>query len=259
MTSAGSTQPISTDAAPEPVQSGLSMTVRAGPVGWALLLVAAVLLLCSVVGQLLARAHPESEVYDSVMRATNAGLEGNLPSLYSAALLLACALLLGLLARTVRPRRGIEARGWRTLAWVFAYLTADEYLHLHELLTAPLRHLLRVDGVLHYAWVVPYAVLGAGLLAALLPFLRSLPPRVLTRLLAAAAVYVLGAAGLEMLGGLLDTRLGEAAPALLAASTLEEGLEMTGAILFIGVLLDCLGAARPGATVTLAFSGAASS
>ena len=86
--------------------------------------------------------------------------------------------------------------------------------------------------------------------------MRSAP---LTRLLAAAAVYVLGAAGLEMLGGLLDTRLGEAAPALLAASTLEEGLEMTGAILFIGVLLDSLGAARPGATVTLAFSGSASS
>ncbi|WP_412026428.1 hypothetical protein [Deinococcus yunweiensis] len=255
MLSAGTTQPTPTETAAEHGQSALTVALRAGAVTRALLLVGALLLVCSVAGQLLERAHPESGVYASVMRATNAGLEGNLPSLYSAALLLASALLVGLLARTATPRMGIQARGWRMLTWVFAYLTADEYLHLHELLTAPMRQLLRVDGVLHYAWVVPYAALGVVLLAVLAPFLRSLPPRVLGRMLGAAAAYVLGAVGLELLGGLLDSRLGEAAPALLAASTLEEGLEMTGAILFIGVLLDCLGAARPGTTFTLAFSG----
>ena len=137
---------------------------------------------------------------------------------------------------------------------MFAYLTADEYLHLHEMLTAPMRRLLHVDGLLHYAWVVPYALIGIVLLFTLWPFLRRLPRRVVRNMLIAGAVYIGGAMGLEMVGGKVDTLFGENSLALVLLSTVEEGLEMVALTFFIGVLIDYLRGHRPEMTLTVTFT-----
>ena len=137
---------------------------------------------------------------------------------------------------------------------MFAYLTADEYLHLHEMLTAPMRRLLHVDGLLHYAWVVPYAFIGIVLLFTLWSFLRRLPRRVVRNMLIAGAVYVGGAMGLEMVGGKVDTLFGAHSLALVLLSTVEEGLEMVALTLFIGVLIDYLRGHRPDTTLTVTFA-----
>ncbi|WP_309569638.1 hypothetical protein [Deinococcus sp.] len=231
-----------------------SWTLRSMPVMRFLFATTTVFLTVSLLGQWFLRDHPTSDVAGKVMRATNVGLEGNLPSLYNAALLLACALLLGLLASGSRPCGTADARGWRLLTWVFAYLTADEYLHFHEMLTAPMRGLLRVDGLLHYAWVVPYAVLGIILFVNLLPFLRRLPGRVFRNMLIAGAVYIAGAMGLEMIGGKVDTLFGENSLALVILSTIEEGLEMFALTFFIGVLIGYVREQRPDTTLNVALT-----
>lgn len=223
--------------------------VREPRVVAALLTITAAFLVLSVLGQVLARLQPDSAPLQGLVRATNVDTEGNLPSLFNALLLLAPALLLGLIARATPPARRVMRRGWGLLSLVFFYLSADEYLHLHELLMAPLRTLLQVDGFLHYAWVVPYAALGLGLLLVLLPFLRGLPARSRRAFLQAGALYLTGAMGLELVSGRLDVDLGVQNALVLPLTTLEEGLEMVGLTLFIGALLAYLRGSLPGVRI----------
>jgi hypothetical protein len=56
----------------------------------------------------------------------------------------------------------------------------------------------------------------------------------------AAAVYVGGALGMEMVCGYMFVEYGEQSLAYLAAMTLEETMEMTGMVIFLYALLDFL-------------------
>ncbi|PNY81857.1 hypothetical protein CVO96_11150 [Deinococcus koreensis] len=238
----------------QPGHSEFVWPVRGSRVVASLLALTAAFLALSVLGQLLLRLQPDSAPLQSVMRATNVDIEGNLPSLFNALLLLAPALLLGLIARATAPARRVMRRGWGLLSLVFLYLSADEYLHLHELLMAPVRTALHVDGFLHYAWVVPYAALCAALLALLVPFLRRLPRRTLLAFVKAGALYLTGVMGLELVSGRLDVDLGVQNALVLPLTTLEEGLEMVGLSLFIGALLSYLRDDLPGVRLGVHFS-----
>lgn len=228
--------------------------LRPRPLMRALFVLLALFLCASVGFQLLAAARPDNAALQGLMRATNVDREGNLPSLYNTLLLLAPAGLLAWLASlwaADRPAR----RGWRLLSWVFVYLAADEYLHWHELLMTPLRQVLGVDGFLRYAWVVPYAGLVLAVLLGVLPLLRRLERADLRAFLIAGGLYVMGAMGLELVGGQMETLLGVGNALVLPLTTLEEALEMTGLILFIGALLRLLVRVRPGGGLTLRLPG----
>ncbi|PIR15895.1 MAG: hypothetical protein COV48_11825, partial [Elusimicrobia bacterium CG11_big_fil_rev_8_21_14_0_20_64_6] len=79
--------------------------------------------------------------------------EMNLPTLYSGATLLLCAILLAMSAAgEARKRRPFF--GWAGLSLAFVFLSADELLVIHEKLNEPLRAALHTSGgVFHYAWV----------------------------------------------------------------------------------------------------------
>ncbi len=166
--------------------------------------------------------------------------EGNLPSYFSALLLLlACAGLSAWIARDETRTNGRWAWHWWLVAAGFAYLSIDEAAELHELLNMPVRYVLETWQT-HAAWtLVALVVLGLALLF-LASFLRAMPARLRRMLAVAAAVYLGGAVGVEVAGGQLDkaTLLYE------VSVSLEEGLEMTGAALFAFALLTRLAEMR---------------
>ncbi|MBC3761638.1 hypothetical protein ACUN7V_08175 [Quadrisphaera oryzae] len=176
--------------------------------------------------------------------------EGNLPTYFSAALLAATAAGLAVAAALVRAR-GHRAWPLALPAGVAALLSVDELASLHEQL-ALLADLLGVDAGLRFSWVVPGLVVVLGVGVVLLRSARALAPRTRWRLVAAGAVYLLGALVVETVtGGMFrPAPEGGVEPVQSAAYVLlnavEEGLEMAGALLALrAVLLVLRGRVTP--------------
>jgi hypothetical protein len=173
---------------------------------------------------------------DSLFGYLNVDSEGNLPTWFATALLLAAAALLMVIAYTPvanRPRRWY----WILMSIVFLLLSIDEATRLHETLGESLRDAWNTDGLLRFAWVVPYGVAGIVLLVVLVPFLLALPDRTRNLFLLAGFIYVLGAAGLNAVNGALLS--GDPAKGVVGVvGHFEEVLEMFGVSLMIYALLD---------------------
>jgi hypothetical protein len=73
-----------------------------------------------------------------------------------------------------------------------------------------------------------------------LKFFFNLPPRTRIQFFTAAAVFVGGAIGVEILGGYYAKSHGEGNFQFSMFSTVEEGLEMAGVIVLINALLNYL-------------------
>lgn len=184
----------------------------------------------------------------------NMNYENNVPTFFSALLLMACAGTLAVVAR-LPVNTASERRHWGWLAFIFAFLAFDEDAALHELWIGPIQHFFPMSGPLFFAWVVPYgvALLVIGLLY--LRFVLALPDptRILT--IVAGTLYVGGAFVLEMVGGwyLSEVSGGLDFPYAMIVGV-EEFLEMCGAILFLYTLLDFLERRLAGEPVRLHFT-----
>lgn len=161
--------------------------------------------------------------------------EFNVPAVFSTLLFFAASGLLGLIAAGAR-RRGESWWVWAGLAAAFAFLGVDELLQFHERMNR-----LRLPGFtspfLAFPWVVWYGLFAGALGLALIPFLRRLPGRTRVRCLGAAALYLGGALGFEMLGAAEYARHGLTDWHYAALYTLEETFEMAGLALFIHALV----------------------
>src|SRR5688572_24749726 len=184
---------------------------------------AAVLTVLSAVGQVLKhtlvnRAPLRWEWLGHPIRFFDLNRERNLPTWYQGLALLLCAVLLWGIAGA-RARAGASGvRHWRGLAVIFVYLSCDELFKWHERTVEPLRAWLNLtDGFLLYTWVVPAVVLVALVAALYARFFFRLPPDARRLFACAAALYVGGALGMEIVGGKLHTELGYAAPISVAA------------------------------------------
>ncbi|HQZ12856.1 MAG TPA: hypothetical protein PK286_08200 [Devosia sp.] len=163
--------------------------------------------------------------------------EANLPSWFSGLLLFTIsvtALFLAKFARIAEPR---NAAWWMLLSAFFLLLSADEIVGLHEATVWPLHSIRTWTGPLLFAWVlwgVPLLAL-VGLL--FVPLLARLPRATTLRLCIAATIGIAGAVGMEMIAGMvIDWRL-DRDGYYAAAVALEEGGELTGAVLFLRGLL----------------------
>ena len=165
--------------------------------------------------------------------------EANLPTWYAAALLLTAAAVLAVIWRTTPAVPGSGRRYWAVLAAVFVFLSADEAAEIHEMLNG-LRESFGGDGMLYWAWVVPYGIAALLFLAAYARFLRRLPSRTARLFVASGALYAGGALVLEMAGGLAMARAGRGTLPVVVLYTLEELAEMSAVVLFIYALLDYL-------------------
>lgn len=167
--------------------------------------------------------------------------ENNIPSLFSAALFLFCALLLVIIGSAQRHRGAKFALHWILLGALFVFLGIDEATHLHERLTVPVRNALNLSGVLYFGWVVPYIVMCVVLGIAYVSFWFSLPARTQVNFVIAAGLFLSGAIGFELLGA-REFEAGRAGAVLYALYyTAEEFLEFSGLVAFVYALLSYVG------------------
>ena len=166
----------------------------------------------------------------------NMDRELNLPTLFSALLMLSSALLLRRLSKA--PAREAVAE-WTLLSRIFVFLALDESLQIHEILILPgLRH--QVHPALASTWVIPYGLIALGLLWRLRHFLRDLPATTSRRFLRAGSIYMLGSLGMEMVGS-FAVRSGSIRLHSIwygAITGIEESLEILGLILFLQALMQ---------------------
>ena len=162
--------------------------------------------------------------------------EANLPAWYQTALLLVSAVLLWVIGAS-RPATDGFRRHWKFLAWVFVYISADENASLHETMGFWIsEHLGDSMGV--YAWLIPGIAFVIFMGFVTWRFLRALPPPIRRGMMIAAAVYVAGAAGVELIEAPMDSMVGTLP--FSAVVVVEETLEMAGLVIFIHTLLSYL-------------------
>jgi hypothetical protein len=144
--------------------------------------------------------------------------ENNLPTWFSSFLLLNNAAFLWLASR----QSGVKKPGsWSLLAIGFLILAIDEVAGLHE----------TFHTMIDINWAIPGGILVAIVACFFVPFLVSLPRKLALLFILSGGIFVSGAILAELLSEDLDVESIEYACAVFV----EEGLEMSGALLFLFV------------------------
>lgn len=184
--------------------------------------------------------------------------EASLPTFFSICLLLFATGMLALIARGAKHRGDPLTRQWTGLALGFFLLALDEAASVHEKLSRPIDLLRGLVPVPASAWVVAGVLIVLGVFLTYSSFLRRLPTGTRRAFLLAGAVYVGGAIGCEIPEGEHFIRHGRDLGYVLYVAG-EEGLEMSGVILFLGALFACFTAQGGAAGITVRPSPVATS
>jgi len=171
--------------------------------------------------------------------------EANIPTYYNTLLLLAAALLVAVVARTLRLTGDPMSTRWRVLAVIFFVLSVDEAAGIHEEVSDIVPKTDVFGGTLYFGWVVVYAVVVVVVGWYVLPLLRGLPRRHRMRFIASAVVYVSGALFVELVEAAITLRTGDETWRYQLVSTVQEVAEMVGVALFIWALLKLIESRDP--------------
>ncbi len=132
--------------------------------------------------------------------------EANMPTWFASFLLLTAGMVALAISQQDIPS---QRTGWRGIAVIMTLMSMDEVACLHN---APSRRLSDVvgtaDGYLMNAWVLPAGLLVLMLGFIYLPFFLRLPRWLKRGLLGAAAAYLVGAVGLEIVGSKYEYEAG---------------------------------------------------
>lgn len=183
--------------------------------------------------------------HDRLLSLFDLSLEMNIPTFYSVLLLLFASFLLLLITLLQAKQKSPYVTKWATLSLGFLYMAYDDGFQVHEDLVGIIRpHLWEGNlGPFYYAWVLPALVLVIILALFFRKFLLHLPSATRNTFVLAAICYLGGCLGFEMLGGYYDeSHGGFNSLTYNLISSIEEGMEMTGVILFIYALLQYLAA-----------------
>lgn len=188
-----------------------------------------------VIGQSITYFLGREGITEPFIRLLNLDVERSIPTFFSSMMLLTCSFLLFIIASAKRK----DGKGyiyWLGLSVIFLFLSIDESLMIHEGLIEKVRTMLNTSGYLYFAWVIPY---GIGLIIFLLVYTRflfNLPHKMRLLFIISGFVYVSGAIGLELIGGIYYELYGEQSLSFIILATIEELLEMTGVVIFIYAL-----------------------
>jgi hypothetical protein len=165
--------------------------------------------------------------------------EQNVPTYFNASLHLFSSALLAVIAVLKKQSSDRYTRQWAVLCGGFLFMAFDEAAGLHELMGRPMEELLgdRATGVLHFAWVLPGIVIVAFFALWFLRFLLHLPLRTRLLVVAAGAMFIGGAVGVELFEGRHAAAHGSANIAFDLYVLAEETLEMSGLTVFIYAML----------------------
>ncbi len=175
--------------------------------------------------------------------ALDVGDEVSLATWFGSGLFVLAAVVL-VVGRQQALAAGGSARGWLSLAVVMLALSIDEAVSVHERLGSALREVLNTSGFFYYVWVFPALVFAAAVVLFQLGWLRALPRRTRTLVVLGGVVFVLGAAGLELVAGIGDEGNGTATLTSITLTAVEEFAEMAGLSLFVVALLGHLSGFR---------------
>jgi len=205
-----------------------------------------VLVVISLAGQYFRDFFGDNELAQKIISKVNLDEErNNLPTWYQSSSLLVCSLILLVIGHVRDAVKDRDAKFWWILSFLFLVLSVDEAVSIHEQMTVPLRSAFNLEGIFFLSWVIPAAVAVAILVVVFAGFLTRLPPRTRNLMVAAGALFVFGAIGLEMVGANymfmlndppdIDKDFGYA-----LITTTEEFFEMTGIVVFVYGLLSYL-------------------
>ncbi len=163
-------------------------------------------------------------------------VEKSLPSLFVLMEWVICLSLLGIITYVKRNQKAPYLY-WFGMVIVFLFLTLDEFMTIHEILSWSVHRVLNTSGVLYFAWVIPYTffILILGLIY--LRFLVNLPVKFRNMILLAFLTFTSGAIGVELFEGQYVETYGKDHIYFIGFVTIEEFLEMSGLLIFINALL----------------------
>ena len=165
--------------------------------------------------------------------------DSNLTTWYSSITLLACSLLLAIIAIAKKRDQDRYSVHWKILAVIFAIMSLDEVAMLHERAGNLIDILSPVEytGWLNYQWVLLGIPLTAIIAIAYLRFIVHLPAKTRNLFILAGALFVGGALGLEILAGYQDSLNTSSNFLYKLFTTIEELWEKLGVLVFIHALL----------------------
>ena len=206
-----------------------------------------VVLLAVSLGQDLMLYSPQGNRLESKIWMLDVDVERSFYTWYSSILLFIAGQLCVLVGFARWHQPGAMRWHWLVIGLVFLMLSGDEALSIHEKLGEYVADTLQTTGIFFFAWTIPAMALVALGLLAYVPFLRTLRPGDRWLMLLAAAVFLSGAIGTEMLSGAHVEQYGVETLQYRLLVSLEEALEGLGACLFI------LSVLRAGRGTTVAF------
>lgn len=213
----------------------LAVTVQQSRVQWFLIDVIAIVATAGLAVEIAQDSFGWNDPYD-LIDLFSLSYEANIPTWLSACMHATSAVLLTLIANGKRDSGAPFVRHWRGLSIVFAYISIDEFVTLHEGMNA----WFDLDGVLYFGWVIPAAIIVSIFVLSYWQFLTHLPDVTRFRFIRAGAVFVGGAMGIELLLGYWTDLHGSHNLGYAIIDWVEETMEMTGAALFISALVAVL-------------------
>jgi len=174
------------------------------------------------------------------IRMFDLDMERNVPTLFSSAILLISAFLFYLLSKTPSEQKKGSRIFWLGLGFVFTFLAFDESAKIHEQLGDMTEKFVDTTGYFHYPWVISYGILVLILGMLYFRFFWKMESKIFWSFMGAAAMFLSGAVGFDMLGG-MEAEMHSTDTILYSfLYTIEESLEMFGVIYLIWILLNLL-------------------
>jgi len=172
--------------------------------------------------------------------------EKNIPSIFSFLLLLAASATLLYISFKVLTFK-VSNVFWRSLSFIFLFLSFDELLRIHEKIGDFTANYIKGEGIFNYEWLIPYGILLLFLIFIYTKSLFSLPARVRINMIVSGILFIGGAVGFEMIAGVFIEKNTLLTPEELRNSftifflySVEETLEMLGVSYFIYTLFSCI-------------------
>ena len=163
--------------------------------------------------------------------------EHNIPTYFSAILLLISGLLSSAIALAKNNRKDTSVPYWAILALIFIFMSLDEETSIHEMFMDPLRDMLDAGGIFYFTWVVIAIPLVVLFVIGYWRFFQQVPRKFRNWLFISLGLYLAGALGLELLGGWYADQYSQNDLFYNVITTVEESLELIGAIFLIHTFL----------------------
>jgi hypothetical protein len=192
----------------------------------------------SIAGQVAKFFLAEKTVFGFLhdFRLFNFDFENNIPTWYSSFQMLIAASLMALIASWKVQIKDKYRIHWSILGILLLLMSLDETASIHERFTQPLQSSLKLGGLLHFSWLILGLAIVAGFIIFYLKFFFSLDRKTKVKILIAGAIYLAGALGSELIGGVIFETYGDSVQYAIV-TTVEEMLELFGIALLINTLL----------------------